>query len=71
MTHETVPFDTPDFAVQAEADAQADADVRDGRLISHDAVKCWLSSLVTAAPLPRPFVGGTVADLAVDKRTLV
>jgi hypothetical protein len=57
MTHETVPFDTPDSAAEAEADARADADVRDGRLISHDAVRRWLSSLGSAAPLPRPRVG--------------
>ena len=43
MTHETVPFDTPDSAAEAEADARADADIRDGRLISHDAVKRWLA----------------------------
>jgi hypothetical protein len=44
MTHE-VPFDTPESAAEADADARADADVRDGRLISHDAVRRWLSSL--------------------------
>jgi len=57
MTRETVPFDTPDSAAEVKADARADADVRDGRLISHDAVRRWLSSLGSAAPLPRPRVG--------------
>ena len=56
MTHE-VPFDTPESAAEADADARADADVRDGGLISHDAVRRWLSSLGSAAPLPRPRVG--------------
>jgi hypothetical protein len=57
MAHEKALFDTSDPAAEAEADARADADVRDGRLISHDAVKRWLSSLRSTAPLPRPRIG--------------
>lgn len=38
---------------QAEADARAEADVQAGRVISHDAVRRWLSLLDP----PRPRVG--------------
>jgi anti-sigma factor RsiW len=57
MTREKALFETSDPAAEAEADARADADVRQGRTISHDAVKRWLSSLGSAKPLPRPRVG--------------
>lgn len=57
MTREKALFETSDHVAEAEADARADADVRNGRLISHDAVKRWLSSLRSATPLPRPRVG--------------
>ncbi|MEG8023606.1 CopG family transcriptional regulator [Sphingomonas aurantiaca] len=57
MTREKALFETSDSALEAEADARADADVRNGRLISHDAVKRWLSSWGSAKPLPRPRVG--------------
>ena len=42
MTIEKALFETSDPALEAEADARADADVRNGRLIGHDAVKRWL-----------------------------
>ena len=44
MTREKVLFEPSDPAAEAEADARAGADVRNGRLIGHDAVKRWLSS---------------------------
>ncbi|MDQ2893148.1 MAG: CopG family transcriptional regulator [Pseudomonadota bacterium] len=53
MTRENALFETSDPA----ADARADADVHYGRLISHEAVKRWLSSLRSATPLPRPRIG--------------
>ena len=57
MTRENALFETSDPAAEAQADAQADADVRNGRVIGHDAVKRWLTSLRSATPLPRPHVG--------------
>jgi hypothetical protein len=39
MTNERALFETTDIEAEAEADARADANVRNGRLISHDAVK--------------------------------
>lgn len=57
MTRERALFDESDPATEADADARAEADVRDGRLIGHDAVKRWLQSIGTDNPLPRPRVG--------------
>lgn len=57
MALENALFDTSDLAVEAEADARADADVRNGRLISHNAVRRWLSSWGLMELLPRPRVG--------------
>ena len=57
MTSENALFDTSDPAAEADADARAEADVCNGRLISHDAVKRWLSSWGSTEPLPRPRVG--------------
>ncbi|HXH17050.1 MAG TPA: CopG family transcriptional regulator [Sphingomonas sp.] len=57
MIRENALFETSDPIEEAEADARADADVRNGRLISHDAVKRWLSSWGSGEPLPRPRVG--------------
>jgi predicted transcriptional regulator len=56
MARDNALFDTSDPAAEAVADARADADVRNGRLISHDAVKRWLSSWGSPEPLPRPCV---------------
>lgn len=50
-------FDRIDPALETEADARAEADVREGRLIRHDAVRRWLLSWVDGRPLPRPKVG--------------
>lgn len=58
MAREKAPFDSIDPTAEAEADARADADVRHGRLISHDAVRLWLSSWGSAKLLPRPQMGG-------------
>lgn len=57
MPRENALFDTSDPAAEANADVRADADVRNGRLISHDAVKRWLSSWGSPQPRPRPSVG--------------
>jgi len=50
-------FDTSDIRAEAEADARADADVRAGRLISHDAVKRWLASWGAGKSAQRPRPG--------------
>lgn len=42
---------------EAAADARADADVRAGRLISHEAVRRWLASWGSGKPTPRPRIG--------------
>jgi predicted transcriptional regulator len=57
MPREKSLFDARDPAAEAAADARAEADVRAGRLISHDAVRQWVSSWGSDAPLPRPRVG--------------
>lgn len=57
MTRERSLFDESDPAAEAAADARADADMREGRLISHEAVKRWIRSWGTDKPLPRPRVG--------------
>jgi predicted transcriptional regulator len=48
-------FDSPE--AEAKSEARAEADVRAGRLISHDAVRRWLASWGSAKRLPRPRVG--------------
>lgn len=57
MTREKSLFDESDPAAEAAADARADADVKAGRVISHDAVKRWIGSWGSDRPLPRPKVG--------------
>lgn len=57
MSREKSLFDDHDESAEAAADARAEADVRAGRTIGHDAVKRWLRSWGTAEPLPRPHVG--------------
>lgn len=54
MTREKSLFDESDPAAEAAADARADADVKAGRLIGHDAVRRWIASLGTATPMARP-----------------
>ncbi len=50
-------FDKMDPEREAQADARAEADVREGRLVGHEAVKRWLDTWGTTRPLPRPKVG--------------
>lgn len=50
-------FEKLDSQRESEADARAEADVRKGRLIGHEAVKRWLSSWGTETRLPRPKIG--------------
>lgn len=57
MKTEEALFRTSDAAAEAEADARAEADVAAGRVISHEAVRTWLTSLATENPLPRPRIG--------------
>ena len=58
MTREKSLFDQNDPAAEAAADARAEADVKAGRLIGHDAVRRWIASWGTDKPLPRPKSGG-------------
>lgn len=55
MTVEKGLFDSPE--AEARSEARAEADVRAGRLISHQAVRRWLASWGSAKRLPRPRVG--------------
>ena len=48
-------FDSPE--AEARADARAQQDIREGRLISHGAVRRWLQSWGSNKRLPRPRVG--------------
>ena len=41
----------------AASDARAEADIAAGRVVSHEAVSRWLTSLTTDQPLPRPKCG--------------
>ena len=57
MKAERPLFETADAEAEAAADVRADADVRAGRLISHEAVRRWLASRGSAKPTPRPRPG--------------
>ena len=57
MKQDKTLFDVIDPAAEAGADARADADVREGRLIGHAAVKRWIASWGSTAPLSRPKIG--------------
>jgi len=57
MKIEKTLFDSSDDEAESKADARAEADVRDGRLIGHGAVRRWLASWGSAKPLPRPRSG--------------
>jgi predicted transcriptional regulator len=57
MTREKSLFDDGDPAAEAAADARAEADVKAGRLVGHDAVRRWIQSWGTENPLPRPRPG--------------
>ncbi|VVT23103.1 Antitoxin RelB2 [Sphingomonas sp. EC-HK361] len=56
MTSNDVLFDTDPIA-EAAGDARANADVKAGRVIGHNAVKRWLASWGSPKPLPRPQIG--------------
>jgi len=55
MKSEKSLFDSPE--AEAKSEARAEADVKAGRVISHEAVRRWLSSWGSAKRLPRPRVG--------------
>ena len=57
MRHEPNLFDSSDDAAEAKADARAEEDVREGRLISHGAVRTWLESWISGKPTTRPRIG--------------
>jgi len=57
MKIEPAIFDEIDDAAEAAADARAEADVAAGRVISHEAMSRWLTSLAEGDPLPPPAVG--------------
>jgi predicted transcriptional regulator len=57
MAHERSLFDRSDSAAEARADARAEGDAAEGRLIGHDAVRRWLASWGTGKRLPRPRIG--------------
>ncbi|MBO9547617.1 CopG family transcriptional regulator [Caulobacter sp.] len=57
MKVEPAIFDEIDAAAEAAADARAEADVAAGRVISHEAVSRWLTSLAEGNPQPPPEVG--------------
>ena len=57
MKIEPAIFDEIDDAAEAAADARAEADVAAGRMISHEAVSRWLTSVAEGNPLPPPEIG--------------
>jgi predicted transcriptional regulator len=57
MARERSLFDEHDVVEEAEAEARAESDAAEGRLISHSAVRRWLASWGTGARLPRPQIG--------------
>ncbi|MEO7828132.1 MAG: hypothetical protein ABIR60_13430, partial [Allosphingosinicella sp.] len=50
-------FETADPEAEAEGDSRADADVRNDRLIGHEAVRRWLASWGSTKAIPRPRIG--------------
>ena len=57
MKAERTLFDSSDADAEQRADARAEADIRAGRLISHETVRRWLASWGSANPSPRPRSG--------------
>lgn len=55
MKHERSIFDDPE--ADAASEARALEDVRQGRLISHEAVMRWLKSWADGTPLSKPKPG--------------
>lgn len=50
-------FDQVDPEAEAAADARALADIEAGRVISHEAVKRWLTDIINGKRTPRPRPG--------------
>ena len=50
-------FDEVDQAFEDAADAEAEADIAAGRVISHEAMTAWLLSWGTPNELPPPEIG--------------
>jgi predicted transcriptional regulator len=48
-------FESPE--AEAKSEARAEADIREGRVISHSAVRRWLQSWGSPSRGPRPQVG--------------
>ena len=44
----------PDEAVEARADAAAEADVKAGRVVAHETVREWLARLIKGEKVPPP-----------------
>jgi predicted transcriptional regulator len=57
MAREHSLFDRTDPAAEAAADARAERDAAEGRVIGHSAVRRWLASWGSGARLPRPRSG--------------
>ncbi len=57
LAREPALFDEIDPEAEAAADAEAEADLADGRLIGSDAMKAWLMSWGTPEPLAPPKAG--------------
>lgn len=57
VTQRQTIFDAIVPDAEAAADARAEADVSAGRLISHNAVKRWISYWSTGKLVPRPGIG--------------
>jgi len=55
VKHERSIFDDPD--ADAASESRAEADVREGRVISNEAVIGWLKSWGTGKRLPKPRPG--------------
>jgi predicted transcriptional regulator len=55
MKHERSIFDDPD--ADAGSERRAEADIREGRVISNEAVIRWLKSWGTGKRLPKPRSG--------------
>jgi predicted transcriptional regulator len=57
VTAESSLFDEIDARTEADADARAEADIAEGRIIGHEAMKRWLQSWGTPEELPPPDIG--------------
>jgi predicted transcriptional regulator len=51
-------FDALDEAAEARADAEAEADIAAGRVVSHDRVRAWLIKLAAGRYEPPPEADG-------------